>query len=375
MQATPATWRMLIHAGWQGAAGLKILVGGEALDAGLARQLADRSAELWNLYGPTETTVWSTACQVQRDVDRISIGRPIANTRVYLLDEHLEPVPVGVAGELYIGGHGVARGYLGRPDLSALRFVPDPFALQRGARLYKTGDLARWLPDGTLEFLGRMDFQVKVRGFRVELGEIENVLARHPAVRHAVVVAQPDQGGQSRLVAYVVSSDAESVSASSLRSHLRQHLPDYMVPGVFVPLDALPRTPNGKIDRKALPLPAAAQSEPETRYVAPRTPMEELLAGIWADLLGIERVGIHDDFFELGGHSLLATQVASRLRDRFRAELPLQRLSNRPRSPASRQPLTAAGLQQMPWNRSSRSVSLVRLRFPSRNSGCGSSTI
>ncbi len=372
MQATPATWRMLIQAGWQGAGhhvghhvpmvgvgvslqagrapgtpgrgpgAMKILVGGEALDTGLARQLLDRCAELWNLYGPTETTVWSTVCQVQRGVDRISIGRPIANTQVYLLDEYLEPVPLGVPGELYIGGHGVARGYLGRPDLTAHRFVPNPFASQPGARLYKTGDLARRLPDGTIEFLGRMDFQVKVRGFRIELGEIENVLARHPAVRHAVVVAQADQGGRgtrrvpgtlgggARLVAYVVSCDAEPVSAGSLRSHLRQHLPDYMVPSVFVAMDALPLTPNGKIDRKALPAPAAAQSERESRYVAPRTPTEELLAGLWAELLGLERVGIHDDFFELGGHSLLATQVASRIRDHFRVDLPLQRLFESP---------------------------------------------
>ena len=336
MQATPATWRMLIEAGWQGVAGLKILVGGEALDAGLARQLLERSTELWNLYGPTETTVWSTACQVQRGVERISIGRPIANTQVYLLDEYLEPVPLGVPGELYIGGCGVARGYLGRPDLSALRFVPNPFALQPGARLYKTGDLARWLPDGTIEFLGRMDFQVKVRGFRIELGEIENVLARCPAVRQAVVVARPDQDGQgtrysgSRLVAYVVSRDAEPISASSLRSHLRQHLPDYMVPSVFVAMDALPLTPNGKIDRKALPVPVADHFEPETQYVAPRTPTEELLAGLWADLLGLDRVGIYDDFFALGGHSLLATQVASRIRDRFRIDLPLQRLFESP---------------------------------------------
>ncbi|HEX2077170.1 MAG TPA: amino acid adenylation domain-containing protein, partial [Longimicrobium sp.] len=327
LQATPATWRLLLDAGWEGGESLRALSGGEALPAELAARLRERVGALWNVYGPTETTIWSTAQHLGAgpDVGRghVSIGAPVANTRVYVLDRYLSPVPAGVPGELYIGGAGVARGYLGRPGLSAEKFVPDPFAAEPGARLYRTGDLARWRPDGTLEFLGRNDHQVKVRGLRIELGEIEAALRGHGSVADCVVMARADAGEQ-RLVAYVVGG----VEAAELRAHLRRSLPEYMVPSAFVFLDALPLTPNGKVDRKALPAPELAPAE--DRYVAPRTPVEEVLAGIWAEVLRLERVGANDSFFELGGHSLLATRVVSRVRELFGVELPLRALFEGP---------------------------------------------
>jgi amino acid adenylation domain-containing protein/FkbM family methyltransferase len=325
LQATPATWRLLLDAGWEGAASLRALSGGEALPAELAARLRERVGALWNVYGPTETTIWSTAQHLGAAPDRgnVSIGAPVANTRVYVLDGYLSPVPTGVPGELYIGGAGVARGYLGRPGLSAEKFVPDPFAAGPGARLYRTGDLARWRPDGTLEFLGRNDHQVKVRGFRIELGEIEAALRAHGSVADCVVMARADAGEQ-RLVAYVVGG----VEAAELRAHLRESLPEYMVPSAFVFLETLPLTPNGKLDRKALPAPELAPAE--DLYVAPRTPAEEVLAGIWAEVLRLDRVGVEESFFELGGHSLLATRVVSRIREVFVIELPLRALFEGP---------------------------------------------
>jgi amino acid adenylation domain-containing protein len=327
LQATPATWRLLLDAGWEGAEGLRALSGGEALPADLAARLRERVGALWNVYGPTETTIWSTAQPLGAGPDagrgHVSIGAPVANTRVYVLDRYRSPVPAGVPGELYIGGAGVARGYLGRPGLSAEKFVPDPFAAQPGARLYRTGDLARWRRDGTLEFLGRNDHQVKVRGFRIELGEIEAALRGHEGVADCVVMARAE-AGDPRLVAYVVG-EAE---AEALRAHVRRTLPEYMVPSAFVFLEALPLTPNGKLDRKALPAPELASGE-ET-YVAPRTPTEEVLAGIWAEVLRLERVGVEESFFQLGGHSLLATRVVSRVREVFAVELPLRALFDGP---------------------------------------------
>jgi amino acid adenylation domain-containing protein len=327
LQATPATWRLLLDAGWEGAASLRALSGGEALPAELAARLRERVGALWNVYGPTETTIWSTAHPLGAGPDvrrgHVSIGAPVANTRVYVVDPYLSPVPVGVPGELYIGGAGVARGYLGRPGLSAEKFVPDPFAAQRGARLYRTGDLARWRPDGTLEFLGRNDHQVKVRGFRIELGEIEAVLRQHESIADCVVVARAD-AGETRLVAYVVGK----AEAEALRAHVRRSLPEYMVPAAFVSLGALPLTPNGKLDRKALPAPELASAK-ET-YVAPRTPVEEVLAEIWAEVLRREQVGVHDRFFNLGGHSLLAIRVVSRIRELFAVELSLRALFEGP---------------------------------------------
>jgi acyl carrier protein len=253
----------------------------------------------------------------------VPIGRPVAGARLYLLNPAQRPVPPGVAGELYVAGPGLARGYLHRPDLTAERFLPDPFAAEPGGRLYRTGDRARRRTDGQLEFLGRVDRQVKVRGFRVEVEEVEAALAAQPAVRLAAVVARPDATGVHRLVGYVVPA-GEAANVSELRAALRRDLPEYMVPSLWVTLDALPLTPSGKVDRQALPEPAGERPDLGETYVAPGGPVEEVLAGIWGTLLGIERVGAHDDFFELGGHSLLATQVVSRVRKIFKVDLPLR---------------------------------------------------
>jgi amino acid adenylation domain-containing protein len=331
MQATPATWRLLLAAGWQGKKRLKILCGGEALSRELANQLLTRCDSLWNLYGPTETTIWSTIHQVKSEDRLVPIGHAIANTQVYILDHRLQPTPVGVPGELYIGGAGVARGYLNRPELTAERFISNPFSDQPEARLYKTGDLARYLPNGDIEYLGRIDYQVKIRGFRIELGEIETALAQYPGVEQAVVLAREDNPGLQRLVAYVVPDEQVTHPKSSeLRDFLKKQLPDYMVPSAFVLLSALPLTPNGKVDRRALPAPDATMLAGETVYVAPRTPVEGVLTNLWVEVLNLERVGIHNNFFELGGHSLLATQLISRIRDTFQVELPLRCLFESP---------------------------------------------
>jgi acyl carrier protein len=318
-----------VDSGWEGRPGLKALCGGEALPRALAAELRARLApqgELWNLYGPTETAVWSAAGSVDCGEGALGLGRPIARTHLHVVDRELELVPVGVAGELLIAGAGVARGYWGRPDLTAERFLPDPWSGAGGARLYRTGDLVRHRPDGELEFLGRIDHQIKLRGFRIELGEIESVLASHPAVREAAVLLRADLPGGGGLVAYVVA-DAE---AQALRGWLEERLPGYMVPAAFVALESLPLTPNGKVDRKALALVAPELARGADAWQAPRTPAEELLAGIWAHVLGVERVGAEDDFFALGGHSLLATRVASRLRDAFGVEVPLRALFEHP---------------------------------------------
>src|SRR5258708_3929591 len=263
MQATPATWRALLNAQWKPPAGLKILCGGEALPADLAVRLAEQGESLWNLYGPTETTIWSACVEIERDAAdatvHASIGRPIANTQIYLLDEYGEPGPVGAVGEIYIGGAGVARGYLNRPDLTAERFVGDPFGGTAG-RMYKTGDVARYLADGPFEFLGRNEQQVKMRGFWMELGEIEARVAEHPAVGEAVVLAREDTAGEKRLVAYYTTSlndglEENTPSAEQLRAYLSASLPEYMVPAAYMELEAWPLTPNGKLDRRALPAP------------------------------------------------------------------------------------------------------------------------
>jgi amino acid adenylation domain-containing protein len=324
MQGTPASWTLLLSAGWEGSDRLRALCGGEALPQGLAAQLVERMRSLWNLYGPTETTVWSTVYRVSSVDGPISIGRPIANTQIYLLDDHGRPAPIGVPGELYIGGDGVAQGYLNRPGLTAEKFIPDPFGEQPGARLYKTGDLARYLPDGNIQFLGRLDHQVKIRGFRIELGEIEAMLGQHPAMRETVVLAREDEPGDKRLVAYIVPDQEPVPTMEELQGYLRAKLPEYMVPSAFVFLDGMPLMPNGKVDRQALPAPERKRPELESAFAPPRTPTEELLAGVWTQVLGIEQVGIYDNFFELGGHSLLATRVVSRVRDAFQMELPLR---------------------------------------------------
>ncbi|MFZ5918493.1 MAG: amino acid adenylation domain-containing protein [Chloroflexota bacterium] len=298
-----------------------------------------RSARLLNAYGPTETTVTALTYQVPPGWHggRVPIGRPPANRTIYILDRHGQPAPVGVAGELYIGGLGVAQGYLNRPELTAERFVPDPFAglthLQDPSglppRLYKTGDLARFLPDGNVEFLGRVDQQVKIRGFRIELGEIEAVLGRHPAVREAAVAAW-QEGPDKRLVAYLVASGESIPTVSEMRAFVQASLPEYMVPLAFVWLEAMPLTPSGKVNRRALPVPDGVRPEMEDAFVAPRSPIEQELAGMWAGVLGVERVGVHDSFFHLGGHSLLATQLVSRVRTAYQVELPLRQLFERP---------------------------------------------
>ena len=308
-----------------------LLFGGEELSQDLVERsfAAFPDLQIWNIYGPTEAT--ANACAVTiGSGDDVTIGRPIGNAQIYILDSSLRPVPIGVQGELYIGGAGVARGYLNRPDLTADKFIPSPFCDEPGRRLYKTGDLARYLPDGRIEFLGRSDYQVKIRGFRIELGELEAVLREHPAVRDVVVLAREHAQGEKRLVAYVVAQGPARPAASDLRNFLRGKLPEYMVPAGFMVLDALPLMPNGKVDRGALPALDRALPELGEAFVMPRTAAEELLAEIWVQILGIERVGIHDNFFELGGHSLLATQVVSRIRDTFGVEMPLRRLFELP---------------------------------------------
>jgi acyl-coenzyme A synthetase/AMP-(fatty) acid ligase/acyl carrier protein len=311
----------------------QVICSGEALSYELRQRFFDRSsAALHNLYGPTEASIDVTAWECRRDSDRsvVPIGRPIANTQIYILDPLLNPVPIGVVGELHIGGIGLARGYLNRRELTAQQFVPNPFSDQPGARLYKTGDLARYLPDGNIEFLGRIDNQVKIRGFRIELGEIEFVLAQHPAIRQAVLLAREDAPDDTRLVAYMVATAGSSPSADDLRSFLQHKLPDYMVPSAFVFLDSLPLTPNGKLDRKALPAPDHSRPELDDAFVAPRNPVEAILANIWAEVLKLEKVGIRDNFFNLGGHSLLATQVVSRMRNAFSIDVPLRQIFDAP---------------------------------------------
>jgi amino acid adenylation domain-containing protein len=312
MQATPATWRLLIEAGWQGGAGFTALCGGEALPPDLAWALLDRTGALWNLYGPTETTIWSTAGRIARRDEPVDIGRPIANTIIRILDEAGQPVPVGVAGEIWIGGAGVALGYHRNPDLTAARFGPDPFGAGAG-RLYRTGDLGRWLPDGRIAHMGRLDQQIKLRGFRVEPGEVETVLARHPAVRQAVVLVRGATAATERLVAYVVYRPGQELTASEARALLRLSLPDYMVPAMFVALDAIPTLPNGKTDRRALPDPWQQSAAQSSLFVAPAPGTEQTLAAIWADALQIERVSADANFFDLGGHSLLGLAVIAKI--------------------------------------------------------------
>jgi hypothetical protein len=254
----------------------------------------------------------------------ITIGRPISNTQIHILDSRLQPLPIGVVGELHIGGDGLARGYLNYPELTAERFIPNPFSDEPGARLHRTGDLARYSSDGNIEFLGRVDNQVKIRGFRVELGEIESNLRRHPGVREVVVIARQDEHGEKRLLAYLVPQKGQVPRVDALRSCLMEKLPEYMIPSAFVFLESLPLAPNGKIDRHELPLPDVARPELDTVFAAPRTAVEEVIVGIWAEVLKTDQVGIRDNFFELGGNSLLAVQVASRIRHIFEVEIPLR---------------------------------------------------
>ncbi len=319
MQATPSTWRMLIESGWMGRPSLRMWCGGEALAPDAAENLMARGSELWNLYGPTETTIWSAAHRVRSGENPILIGRPIANTQMYILDEHLQPVPVGVTGELFIGGHGVARAYRGRPELTASRFLPNPFDPIQAPRMYRTGDLARYRVDGQIQLLGRTDHQIKLRGHRIEPGEIEVVIERHPAVRQAVVVVDGEGSGR-QLVAYIRYTDA-SQDVDQIRSWLRERLPDYMVPGVLVPLDEFPLTPNGKIDRKRLPSLQKVSRVSRGDSITPRNQTEQRISELWSDALHIDRPGIRDNFFDLGGHSLLLVQLHARMKREFNANI------------------------------------------------------
>lgn len=320
MQATPATWQMVLDAGWKGNSELKILCGGEALPLSLAGRLSAFSSIAWNVYGPTETTVWSMMEKLPKGVEQVLIGRPLANTQVYVLDECMLPVPMSVSGELYLGGSGLARSYWRRPELTAERFVPNPFH-GAGERLYRTGDRVRWHPDGKLEFLDRLDNQVKIRGHRIELGEIEAVLNECENVRQGVVIAREDSPGEKYLAVYALPRSGEATDNAALKNLLRKKLPEYMVPDVIIWVQELPLTPNGKIDRKRLSSPAAVN---EQEYVAPRDAEEELLCRIWAEVLKRPRVGVTERFFDLGGHSLLATQVITKLRSQHNVEIPLQ---------------------------------------------------
>ena len=331
MQATPSTWHALIDAGWRGHAGFTALVGGEALSARLASDLLTRSQAVWNMYGPTETTVWSTCWQVKSPEQGVRIGQPIANTQVHILDAMGQPCPIGCPGELCIGGDGVTLGYLYRPELTAERFVQDPFQLKPGARLYRTGDLARWRADGELEHLGRLDHQVKVRGHRIELGEIEAALLAIPALSQAVAVTREDQPGDVRLVAYAVPTDRQATPADTqtLKAQLALTLPDHMLPQHIVLLDALPLLPNGKVDRAALPRPAAAPANhPATAESKrhPATPLAQAMASIWRELLDTEDVGLDDNFFNLGGHSLLAMRAVTEIKHRTGVTINVRRL-------------------------------------------------
>ena len=308
MQATPATWRLLIDAGWQGSDTFKALIGGEALPLDLAPLLLLRTGELWNMYGPTETTVWSSVHRVRSANAPIPIGKPVRNTQFHVLDATLRPLPIGAVGELWIAGAGVTLGYLNRPELSAERFVPDPNSDQIGAPMYKTGDLGRWRADGLLECLGRSDHQVKVRGFRIELGEIEVQLCTHPALARAVVIAREDQPGDVRLVAYLVAHQAIP-DVSTLREHLASRVPDYMIPQHFVALSDIPLLPNGKINRFELPRPGTARPDLAVPYQAPTNSLEEACCEVFAEVLEIDQAGRLDNFFELGGNSLLAMRV------------------------------------------------------------------
>jgi acyl-CoA synthetase (AMP-forming)/AMP-acid ligase II/acyl carrier protein len=324
-----------------------LLFGGESVDSRWVRKVLKKGApqQLLHVYGPTEGTTFSSWYEVQdvsEEATSIPIGCPITNTQIYLLDEQLQPVPIGIPGELYISGDGLARGYLNRPELTSQRFITNPFVgapfmgaqlmgSQPGTRLYKTGDLARYRADGNIEFLGRIDNQVKIRGFRIELGEIESVLNQHPAVREAVVIVQQDVPDDKHLVAYIVFNEqVNNPKTSELRQFLNEKLPQYMVPSAYVTLDTLPLTPNGKVNRHLLPEVDAFNLDTEQSYVAPGTCIEEELARIWGQILGKQQVGIYDNFFELGGHSLLATQLTSRIRDTFQVELSVRILFEAP---------------------------------------------
>jgi aspartate racemase len=329
LQATPATWKLLIDSGWTSTHHLRMLCGGEPLPRELANKMLERGGELWNMYGPTETTIWSSVRKIELGTDPVLIGSPIANTQFYIVDQKMRPVPIGVPGELLIGGDGLSRGYLNRQELTAERFVENPF-LSSEHRVYKTGDLARFRSNGGIEFLGRLDSQVKVRGFRVELGEIEQCLIQHAGVCDAVVLTWDDANRDRRLVAYFVRETGAKASVSEFREFLQQKLPSYMIPSFFVEMEAFPLTPNGKIDRRSFPEPENSKLESNAGYAAPESELELQLAGIWRKALNVERIGANDNFFELGGHSLLAARLFAQIERKLGVNLPLAILFQAP---------------------------------------------
>jgi hypothetical protein len=328
----------MLATGWAGRPGLKILCGGEAVDHQLAELLLDRCGALWNGYGPTEATIYAAVHKVERDDTRdaldasVPIGRPTDNLQLYVLDQMLQPVPAGIPGELYIGGLGVARGYYRRPDLTAEKFLPDPFSDKRPARMYRTGDLVRVLADGRLVYLERLDHQIKIRGYRIELGDIEAVLTSHSAVARAVVTVRQERKDDARLVAYVIAAAAIAAEglAADLRDFVRERLPDYMLPATYVMLDTFPLTASGKIDRRALPEPGALDVGKGAAFAPPANENEKRVAAIWCELLGVARVGVTDNFFDLGGHSLLLVRLQMKLQDLCRRELLLVELFRYP---------------------------------------------
>lgn len=334
MQAPPSVWGQILSSGAARVAGSTlraVILAGEAASPGLLAKWFEHSrTPVFNAYGPSETTVTATTALLRSPTARVPIGRPIANTDVYVMDRFGRPVPVGVPGELWIGGEGVAQGYLNRPELTAERFVPHPYSDDPAARVYRTGDVVRWLPDGELEFIGRIDRQVKLRGLRIELGEVESVLTRHESVAASVVVVREEEPGDQRLVAYCVPVPGQALDPVALRQWCLRDLPAYMTPGYFIAIDALPQTPSGKVDHRALPRPRADRSDLSHGYVAPRTDAEKLIADAWADILGQNRIGIHDNFFELGGHSLLANRLVNRMRARLGLEVTLRELFEHP---------------------------------------------
>ena len=302
----------------------RLVIGGEALSSDLVKTLRQYSedCQIINHYGPSETTVGVSTFSINTDSnwevsDIVTIGRPLGNTQIYILDHYLQPVPIGVSGEIYIGGNNLTRGYINHPEITSEKFIHNPFSDQLGSRLYKTGDLARYLPDANIEFLGRADHQVKIRGFRIELPEIESVIRQHPKIKENIVLTKEEQSGTKALVAYFVSTDKSELSNNELRDFLQEKLPDYMIPSTFVLLKALPLTPNGKIDRQALPSPESINPELAVKFVAPHNSTEQTIAKTWSEVLNIERVGIYDNFFELGGNSLLIIQLSAKLQQRF----------------------------------------------------------
>lgn len=316
LQASPTTWRMLTESGWSPHAGFRLLSGGEAMSADLMTRLRATDAQVWDMYGPSEATVFAFGTRMTDDEP---VWVPAADTTVYLLDRDLEPVLDGVAGEIFVGGDGLARGYLGRPATTADVFLPDPFAAEPGGRMYATGDIGRRDRGGRIEILGRRDHQLKIRGFRVEPGEVENILAGHPDVRAVVVHPVPGPQGDRRLAAYLILRDGAAVE--EVRRHADRVLPGYMVPTHFVVLGSFPRLANGKVDRAALPVPGSDRPKVTTRYEPPDGPVETAIAEVWADALGVERVGRDDDYFKLGGHSLLMLRIVARLAREHRVEV------------------------------------------------------